>query len=122
MQVGAGTTFSVAVVFARQEFESWLIAGIASLRGQALPDGRLIDSDAKAPEGDLELSPRDAKGWLGTIVEGGYKPTRDQAALTRLVDLDAIRAGGLRSFRRLDSAVSTLLEAIRSNRPTASPS
>jgi hypothetical protein len=122
VHVGAGRTFSVAVVFARQEFESWLIAGMPSLRGRALPDGRLIDPDAKAPEGDLEVSPRDAKGWLSTIVERGYKPTRDQAALTRLVDLNAIRARGLRSFRRLESAVSTLLEAIQSNRPTASPS
>ena len=122
MQVGAGETFSVAVVFARQEYETWLIAGVSSLAGRGLPDGRLIDSNAKAPEGDLEASPRDAKGWLDNIVEGGYKPTRDQAALTRLVDLEVIRARKLRSFRRLESAVSSLLEAIRRDRPTASPS
>jgi hypothetical protein len=122
MHVGAGETFSVAVVFARQEYETWLIAGVASLAGQGLPDGRLIKSNAQAPEGDLEASPRDAKGWLGTIVEGGYKPTRDQAALTRLVDLEVIRARELRSFRRLESAVSSLLEAIRCNRPIVSPS
>jgi hypothetical protein len=121
-QVGAGTTFSVAVVFARQGFESWLIAGIASLRGQALPDGRLVGSEATAPEGDLEVSPRDAKGWLSAILEGGYKPTRDQAVLTKLIDLDVIRGRGLRSFRRLESALATLLEAFRSNQPTASPS
>ena len=89
MHVGAGETFSVAVVFARQEYETWLIAGVASLAGQRLPDGRLIKPNAKAPEGDLEASPRDAKGWLRAIVDGGYKPTRDQAALTRLVDLEA---------------------------------
>ena len=87
-----------------------------------MPDGRLIKSNAKAPEGDLEASPRDAKGWLGTIVEGGYKPTRDQAALTRLVDLEVIRARQLRSFRRLESAVSSLREAIRCNCPIVSPS
>jgi len=56
------------------------------------------ESNAKAPEGDLEASPRDAKGWLRAIVDGGYKPTRDQAALTRLVDLEVIRARKLRSF------------------------
>jgi Domain of unknown function (DUF4276) len=122
MHVGAGEGFSVAVVFARQEYETWLIAGVASLAGQSLPDGRLIKSIAKAPEGDLEAGPRNAKGWLGTIVEGGYKPTRDQAALTRLVDLDVIRGRKLRSFRRLESAVSSLLAAIRSNRPIVSPS
>ncbi len=121
MHVGAGKTFSVAVVFARQEYETWLIAGAASLAGQRLPDGRRIKTDAKAPEGDLETSPRDAKGWLRGIVDGGYKPTRDQAALTKMVDLEAIRARELRSFRRLESAVASLLEAIRCNRPIISP-
>ncbi len=122
MHVGAGKTFSVAVVFARQEYETWLIAGVASLAGRRLPDGRLIEPNAKAPDGDLELSPRDAKGWLRAIVEGGYKPTRDQAALTKLVDLEVIRARKLRSFRRLESAVSSLREAIRCNSPIVSPS
>ena len=87
MHVGAGKTFSVAVVFARQEYETWLIAGMASLAGQFLPDGRRIDANAKAPEGDLEASPRDAKKWLNAVIEGGYKPTRDQVALTKLVDV-----------------------------------
>ncbi len=97
--VGAGQRFSVAVVFAIKEYETWLIAGVASLTGRRLPDGRLIKSNAKAPEGNLEAGPRDAKGWLNDIVVGGYKPSRDQAALTRLVDLDVIRAG---SFGRFD--------------------
>ncbi|SRR5271157_965990 len=120
--VGAGEIFSVAVVFARQEYETWLIAGIASLAGRRLPDGRPIKANAKAPDGDLELSPRDAKGWLRAIVDGGYKPTRDQAALTTMVDLEVIRARKLRSFRRLESAVSSLREAIRCNSPIVSPS
>ena len=122
MEVGAGQTFSVAVVFARQEYETWLIAGVDSLAGRRLPDGRLIDANARPPAGDLEAGPRDAKGWLRDVVGGGYKPTRDQAALTRLVDLDVIRARNLRSFRRLESALSILIEAIRSDAPIASPS
>jgi len=100
--VGGGVTFSVAVVFARQEYESWLIAGIDSLAGQRLPDGRLIAKDAKAPQGDLEVTPRDAKGWFSAVIEGGYKPTRDQAALTDLLDLQAVRERKLRSFQRLE--------------------
>jgi hypothetical protein len=122
IDVGAGKMFSVAVVFARQEYETWLIAGVASLAGRRLPDGRLIDPNARPPAGDLEVGPRNAKGWLGNIVEGGYKPTRDQAAFTKAVDLELIRARNLRSFRRLESAVSSLLEAIRCNRPIVSPS
>ena len=61
-EVNGGKTFSVAVVFARQEYESWLIAGVQSLAGKRLPDGRVIVPDAKAPVGNLEESPRDAKG------------------------------------------------------------
>ncbi len=121
MNVRAGKMLSVAIVCAKQEYETWLIAGVGSLAGRVLPDGRRIQSNAKAPEGDLEASPRDAKGWFDHIVEGGYKPTRDQAALTRLVDLEVIRARELRSFRRLESAVSSLLEAIRCDSPIVSP-
>jgi hypothetical protein len=109
------------VVFARQEFESWLIAGIESLAGKRLPDGRMIDKGAKAPQGDLEENPRDAKGWFSTLIEGGYKPTRDQAALTDLVDLGAVRKCNLRSFRRLESAVAGLVSAIRNDKHTATP-
>jgi hypothetical protein len=91
------------------------------LAGRRSPDGRLIETNANAPEGDLEAHPRDAKGWLHSVVEGGYKPTRDQAALTMLVDLEVIRARELRSFQRLESAVATLVEAIRCDRPIISP-
>jgi Domain of unknown function (DUF4276) len=52
--VGAGQSFSVAVVFARQEYETWLMAGFPSLLGRRLPDGRLIEAKLNAPEGDLE--------------------------------------------------------------------
>ncbi len=119
--VQGGIAFSVAVVFARQEFESWLIAGVESFAGKSLPDGRKIDKNAKPPTGDLEISPRDAKGWLNKNIEGGYKPTRDQAALTGLVDLGAIRQRNLRSFKRLESALAELVEAIRDDRPVATP-
>src|SRR5262249_42034997 len=100
--VGGGVRFSVAVVFARQEYESWLIAGVDSLAGKRLPDGRMIAKHAKAPVGDLEQNPRDAKGWLNGVIEDGYKPTRDQAALTDLVDLQAVRNRNMRSFRRFE--------------------
>src|SRR5207247_2623734 len=120
--VGGGANFSVAVVFARQEYESWLIAGIDSLAGQRLPDGRMIAKDAKAPEGDVEENPRDAKGWFSAVIEGGYKPTRDQAALTDLVDLQAVRKRNLRSFKRLESALAGLVSAVRNEKHKATPS
>ncbi len=112
----------MAVVFARQEYETWLIAGTASWAGRRLPDGRLIKSKLDPPDGDIETNPRDAKSWLNTILEGGYKPTRDHAALTRLVELEAIRSRNLRSFRRFEAAIAGLLHAIRSGTPIVSPS
>lgn len=121
-KLGAGRIFSVAIVFACQEFETWLLAGIDSLVGQRLKDGRALLADVCAPDGDLEAHPRDAKGWLNGLVENGYNPARDQEALTRMVDLDAIRARELRSFRRLDAAVSSLREAVLNDRHIASPS
>lgn len=39
-KVGAGRLFSVAIVFACMEFESWLIAGVESLCGKSFADGR----------------------------------------------------------------------------------
>jgi len=120
--VGGGSIFSVATVFARQEYESWLIAGIESFAGKTLPDGRAAaPADVEVPDGDLEESPRNAKGWLGSVVQGGYKPTRDQAALTDLLDLGFVRDRGLRSFRRLESAVAELVAAIRSDSHVVTP-
>src|SRR5262249_30018340 len=59
---GAGSLFSVAVVFACTEFESWLIACADRLAGQKLTDGRPgIVEGTTIPPGDLEQSPRDAK-------------------------------------------------------------
>ena len=123
MSVGGGSTLSVAVVFARQEYESWIIAAIDSLAGQRLPDGRMIDpAKASAPVGDVEESPRDAKGWLSRVIEGGYKPTRDQAALTDLLDLGILRTRRLRSFERFESALNELVSAIRNDEHVVSPS
>jgi len=123
MPAGGGSTFSVATVFARQEYESWLIAGIQSFAGKTLPDGRMAaPADVKAPDFDVEENPRDAKGWLAKVVVGGYKPTRDQAALTDLLDLQLVRDRRLRSFRRLESALAELVAAIRSECHVVTPS
>lgn len=119
---GAGSIFSVASVFACQEFESWLIAGIESLAGQKLADGRIeIPANLKPPESDLEQHPRDAKGWLNQHIPAGYKESTDQEHLTRAVDLNAIRRRNLRSFRRLESALLQLVEAVRSGKHIVTP-
>ena len=121
-KVGGGTLFSVAVVFACMEFESWLIAGAESLAGKSFSDGRkeLTDPIGQIPS-DPESAPRDAKGWFRGLMMTGYSPTRDQGELTRLVDLDVIRNKGMRSFRRMESAVQGLVDAIRSGEQSVTP-
>jgi hypothetical protein len=51
----------------------------------------------------------------------GYKPAKDQKALTEMVDLQVIRKRGLRSFRRLEDALQQLADAIRNNRHVVTP-
>lgn len=120
---GAGTTFSMAFVFACSEYETWLLAGVESLAGKTLSDGR---PGVRAGEGqivgDLESAPRDAKRALGELMTNGYKPTLDQAELTKLLDLSVLRRRGLRSFTRLESAIKLLAEACRTASHISSPS
>jgi hypothetical protein len=121
-QVGAGAIFSFACVFACREYESWLLAGIESLAGKLAPDGRPgVQAGAKRPSGNLEQSPRDAKSALGDFMPGKYKPTTDQKPLTEIVELAAIRNAGMRSFRRLESALVQRAEAFRIGQHVSTP-
>ena len=123
IQSRGGELFSVATVFACQEFESWLIAGSESLAGKPLKDGRTgVRAGTRPPEQDLESSPRDAKGWLSNAMDSGYSPVKDQSLLTEMVDLSLIRDRPMRSFHRLDSALSTIIKAIRDESHVVSPS
>ena len=120
--LGAGTTFSIATVIARQEFESWLLAGTESLAGRDFSDGRLgVREGAVCPSADPENSPRNAKGALGELMHSSYKVTTDQRELMEFVDLDVIRRRELRSFRRVESAVKQLFEACRTGNHIATP-
>jgi hypothetical protein len=107
-EAGAGKTFSLAVVFACVEYETWIIAGIESLAGKRYSDGRpALPPGLGYPSGDCESH---GKRWLEQHCPS-YRPTLDQGALTDLLDLSVVRAKGLRSFRRLEHAVDQLLEA-----------
>jgi hypothetical protein len=67
---GAGTLFSFAAVFLRQEYESLLLPVADQLPG--LKPGVILPS---APE----EGPRDAKGWLHDNLADGYNPTDSSA-------------------------------------------
>jgi hypothetical protein len=120
--IGAGKLFSLAVVFACMEFESWLIAGAESLVNKTLSDGRQgIKALPHEIPADPEKAPRDAKGWFRRIMTMGYKPTRDQVELARLVDIGLVRSRKMRSFRRLESALRGLIDAMRAGSHTVTP-
>ena len=104
---GAGKTFSLAVVFAIKEFETWLIAGAESFGSKTYPEGgAILRKDATIPENPEVLGKR----WLEQNTFG-YRPTRDQHRLAEIVDLASIRRRNVRSFQRLENAVDQLVTA-----------
>jgi hypothetical protein len=63
--IGAGRIFSLAVVFACVEYESWIIAGAESLVGKSFRDGRpILPRDFVFPAGAPESH---GKRWLEKI-------------------------------------------------------
>jgi len=117
-KIGAGRDFSLAVVFACVEFETWIIASTESLAGKSFEDGRpVLPRNTLFPEGHPESH---GKRWLEKNCPG-YRPRRDQAPLTRLVDLQLVRTRQLRSFSRLDNAIGQIVSAVNSGIHIASP-
>lgn len=77
--------FSVVVVCAHREYESWFLASLETIH------------QSEQYPGDPE-APRDAKGWLERRFD--YKEMRDQSAYTRALDISLV-AERSRSFKRL---------------------
>jgi hypothetical protein len=117
-QIGAGRNFSLTVVFACIEYESWIIAGAESLAGKSFRDGRpVLQRDVAFPADKPESH---GKKWLEKNCPG-YRPRRDQGPLTELLDLGVVRNKGLRSFSRLDHAIDQILEAVSRDSYIATP-
>jgi hypothetical protein len=98
----ARSDVEIAVVIAKREYESWLIAAAPSLAGaRGLPPELETPDD---PEGI-----RGAKEWLRRRMGSGrtYSETTDQAALTARIDLDAAQVAP--SFRRCVREVTRLV-------------
>jgi hypothetical protein len=114
----AGKAFSLAVVFACVEYETWLIAGIESLAGKQFKDGRpALPAALKFPSGAPESH---GKRWLEEVFPG-YRPTLHQSALTEMLDLNLVRTRQLRSFQRLEHAMDQLLAANHSGPHVSTP-
>jgi hypothetical protein len=108
---GAGTRFSFAVVFLRQEFESLLLATANQLPG--------LKSGATLPPSPEEY-PRDAKGWLHDNLTEGYNPVIRQLELTQAI-ADWTPARTLRCFQRLEHALQELAFAASTRQHLISP-
>jgi hypothetical protein len=109
---GAGSVFSFATVFLRQEYESMLLAVADQLPG--------MRPNTTVPP-DPEESPRDAKGWLHAHLADGYNPTDNQVELTRAIrDWTPVRV--LKCYRRLQHAIIQLATAVSTGQHIISPS
>jgi hypothetical protein len=113
-EVGAGATFSLAVVFACVEYETWLVAGAGK---PPIAGTEVLFPGKSFPGGDPESH---GKGWIERNMKS-YRPTRDQARLTELLDLDVVRAKRLRSFGRLENAMDQLLKAVQTGNHIVTP-
>lgn len=115
---GAGRVFSLAVVFACVEYETWLIAGVESLAGQLLKDGRsALPKGLQFPLGEPESH---GKKWVEKHWPS-YTPPLDQGPLTEILCLQTVRSKRLPSFTRLEHALDQLLAACASGTHVCTP-
>lgn len=99
--------FSVVVVCAHREYESWFLASLESIQpGQHY-------TDSHDPE-----STRDPKGWLKR--QFGYNQVEHQAHYTRALNIELARERS-RSFRRLLHAFVQLAGACHTNQLILTP-
>ena len=115
---GAGNTVSLSVVFAVKEFETWIAASIDKMGGVPLAAERAWIQKGLKPPDSLEAI-RNMKGWLHEQI-GEYKPTLDQEALARHIDIATVRDRS-RSFRRFENAIKQLVDASRSGGHICTP-
>ncbi len=97
-----GLPYPVVVVFARREYEEWIVASLASIVAP-LP----LFPDKTTRRDYPAESKRDVKKWLEARTKPKYKPTHHQAELTH--HLDPALARECRSFQRLEHALEELI-------------
>ena len=111
----------VATVCPTTEYEAWFMASIDSIRGQEIGvRGAKIHEAAACPEYFETIS--GPKEWLSGLMPYNmrYKPTQDQAILTRMIDFELAGARS-RSFRRLCHAVKEVVDGVISGSASVTP-
>jgi hypothetical protein len=106
--------FPVAVVLFFREYETLFLPCLHTMAGRALKDDRGIELAPLAAEARFSGDPeavRNAKKAINQFLPRThpYKETTHQIALTRLLDLDTLRASGLPCSGSLERAVAFLL-------------
>lgn len=92
----------VEIVIAYHEYETWFLAAVDSLRVHpSVRDDAIVPADVEKRRG--------AKQQLQGLMTESYKETLHQAKFSAVMDLHEARARS-RSFRRMVSAVSSLVE------------
>jgi hypothetical protein len=104
---GAGNRYEFDVVFAMQEFESWIIAGLPESIVTQPNDEISIKSLPNVDFSKLEDAPRDAKKALSYSMTCSYKENIHQVRFVKVLDLDLISAR-MKSFRKMYRAVTKL--------------
>ena len=97
----AGSGRRIEAVLAKYEYEAWFLAAAESIAGK-----RGIAPEASAPPEPESV--RGAKEWLDYRMQGSYRPTADQAALTARFDLASARHRSA-SFDKMWRAMAALL-------------
>ena len=103
----AGQAFSFAVVFARQEFESWFLAGHPRFANDYV--GK-----------NLEEHPRNAKGKIKEY-DSRYNEANDQVKYVSDLNLDML-LDRMRSFRRFKHAIEEISQSIQTEQFICTPS
>ena len=111
-EAGAGCLFSLGVVIARAEFESWLVAGCPELNAHCRT-GETADF--------LENDMKGAKGWIERRTKKPYKPTRHQDEWARKLELDAPLLKDMRSFKRMSHAVEEMVRSVSEGKYICTP-
>lgn len=99
----------VVIVIVRWEYEAWFLASVESIAGRPIKGLPGLPADTQF-SGDVE-SERNPKGWIEARFPPGrrYSETRDQAAITSLLDLNLVDERS-RSFRRLKNAIQQVID------------
>ena len=98
----AGPDRRIEAVLAKCEYEAWFLAAAESIAGK-----RGVRPEISAPAEPESV--RGAKEWLDHRMQGSYRPTADQAALTATFDMALARQRSA-SFGKMWRAMAALLQ------------